>query len=572
MSVNDLILLNQFLETRRAEVGTDLGESDFFELFVAEQVLKDDDLSYDDLEDGVVDGSGDGGIDSIYFFVNDVLFNEDEDYSVLRKNVSLRLVLVQSKTTAGFSEAALDRLNASAADLFDLNKEIANLRSVYNESLLKKIQEFRATYLLLSTRFPSLSFRYAYATKATDLNENVKRKVDILQKTLEGLFSPVSFAFEFLDASALLGLARDNPSRSSSLKLAESPISTGQAGFVCLVALRDYLSFITDEKGQLRSYMFEGNVRDYQGKNEVNKEIQETLESETDEDFWWLNNGVSIICTDASLSSLKTLTMEDAEIVNGLQTSREIYDTLQERDLSGENRNLLVRVLKPADQASRDRIIKATNSQTPIPAASLRATDKIHRDIEEYLHPRGLYYDRRKNFYKNTGKPIKRILTIPFVAQSVMACALSDPSNARARPSSLLKNDETYGRIFNDTYPLDIYFKCPMIVREVELILRDTAQPEIRPHINNIRFYVAMAWTLAQTGLPSPSIQKIAEVEVSNLTAASLAPFTKEVLEEYQTLGGNDQVAKGRDLVKRLLDLHQERAREALRNAATVGT
>jgi hypothetical protein len=40
MSSNDLILLNQLLKQRITEIGPDLAESDFFEMFSAEQVLK----------------------------------------------------------------------------------------------------------------------------------------------------------------------------------------------------------------------------------------------------------------------------------------------------------------------------------------------------------------------------------------------------------------------------------------------------------------------------------------------------------------------------------------------------
>ena len=70
MSTNDLILLNQLLDQRLSEIGAGLPESEFFEIFSAEQILKDDDLSYDELEDGVIDGGGDGDIDSIFFFVS----------------------------------------------------------------------------------------------------------------------------------------------------------------------------------------------------------------------------------------------------------------------------------------------------------------------------------------------------------------------------------------------------------------------------------------------------------------------------------------------------------------------
>ena len=555
MPQNDVILLNRLLEQRREEVAQDLTDSEYFDLFTADQVLKDYDLSHDDLESGIVDGSGDGGIDSVYFFVNNVPYYEDLDTTELRRNVHLRLVLIQSKTGPGFSESAIDRFTASALNLFNLEKNLEELQDVYNEGLLTKIEQFRHTFLELTSRFPTVSFEYAYATKGFEVHHNVKRRTGMLKETIEGLFNPVSFSFDFLTASDLLKSARQSPSTTSCLSLAENPISTGQEGFVCLVKLKDYLDFITDDEGHLRSSIFEGNVRDYQGSTEVNTEIRTTLASNGMEDFWWLNNGVSIVCDDASLSG-KRLTIENAEIVNGLQSSREIYETFTGKDVSDEQRNLLVRVLKPKNPESRDRIIKATNSQTSIPAASLRATDKIHRDIEDFLFGEGYYYDRRKNHHKNTGKPLKKILSIPFVAQCVLACALYDPDNARARPSSLIKKDSDYKRIFNLEYPLGVYLKCPIIVRTVESFIKQSNNENYRKHQNNIRFYVSMLWILRQYSVRRPSLDQIAEIDISALTEQSVTEIVDVVWKEYVRLGGNDQVAKGPDLKREILVSH----------------
>ncbi len=567
MSTNDIILLNQLLDQRLSEVGEGLTEPEYFEVFSAEQVLKDDDLSYDELEAGVVDGGGDGGIDSVFFFVNDALYDEDLDTSILKRNVSLRLVLIQSKTTQGFSESALDKLTASARDLFDLSKKLSDLADVYNQNLIDRVSVFRKTYLELASKFPNLSFEYAYATKGTDVDAKVERKVAALEQVIKGFFNPVAFSFRFLTASDLLASARRRPATTASLRLAENPISTGREGFVCLVRLSDYFTFITDEDGHLRSHLFEGNVRDYQGRTEVNKEIRATLESTGPEDFWWLNNGVSMICSNASLSG-KTLTVEDAEIVNGLQSSREIYHALQGKDIGKETRNVLVRVLKPQGEESRDHIIKATNSQTPIPASSLRATDKIHRDIEQYLYARGYYYDRRKNYYKNLGKPIKKILAIPYVAQCVMACALDDPANARARPSSLLKSEEAYKRIFNSEHPIEIYHKCPLVVLGVEHFLRQTSNENYRKHQNNLRFYVSMIWVLHQCGVARPSIRQVVAVDISALTQETFQAAVEVVWKKYVELGGTDQAAKGSDLVANLLEAHRKQATNTLRKAA----
>src|SRR5690606_11118980 len=102
------------------------------------------------------------------------------------------------------------------------------------------------------------------------------------------------------------------------------------------------------------------------------------------------------------------------------------------------------------------------------PSISLRATEKIHRDIENYLGSFKLYYDRRKNFYKNEGKPIEKIVSINQLAQTVMAVLLRRPNDARARPSSLLKSEDDYQAVFSDAYPIAVYKVCAELNRRIE--------------------------------------------------------------------------------------------------------
>lgn len=568
MSQNDLILLNQLLEQRLAEIGSGLTDTEYFEVFSAEQVLKDEDLSYDEIESGVVGGGGDGGVDSFYFFVNGTLYSEDIDLSSLKKNINLEVVVIQSKTSSGFSEESINKFISATKDLFDLNVSLDSLAPVYNDKIRGKVAEFRAAYMALAAKFPTISFRYAYVAKAIDVNPNVRRKVGALKETLERMVSPVLFSFEFIGATDLLALARKVPTHTAKLTLSETPISTGQEGFVCLVGLKDFLDFIKDENGRIKAHLFEGNVRDYQGNTEVNKEIRSTLETKSEEDFWWLNNGVSMLCSNASLAAGKVLTIEDPEIVNGLQTSREIFEVLSRIDLTSEKRNLLVRVLKPSNEVSRDRIIKATNSQTAIPPASLHATDKIHRDVEDFLAPKGLYYDRRKNHYKNAGKPVRKIISIPFMAQAVMACGLCEPANARARPSTLIKNEDAYRRIFNADYPLEIYYTSIQIVRKVEDFLRTTPVAEYRSHSNNLRFYISTLVVLRACALPRPAINEVARLDLLKVTSEVIAAATREVYDAYAALGATDQIAKGPNLQTSMLKKHAEEVEAKFRAQA----
>lgn len=552
LSANDRIILDKILAQKQQELAPTISPAKFFEIFTAEQILKDFDLSYDEIESGIVGDGGDGGVDSLYLFLNGDLVQDDTDTTGLRKNLTIELVIIQAKTSPGFSESAVDRLKAFTEDLLDLSKNVASLGSVYNQEVLSIINRFRTVYEVLASRFPSLTVSYRYASRGDQPHVNVVRKAEALKETVQRLFSSAKTDFEFLGASELLQLARRAPRASYSLKLAENPISSsGEVGFLCLVSLRDFFAFITDENGRLVRSIFESNVRDYQGTTEVNEGIKSTLRDNVADEFWWLNNGISIIATKATLSG-KTLTVEDPQIVNGLQTSTEIFNHFTQHNTQTEKRNLLVRVIVPPAAESRDRIIKATNSQTQIPVASLRATEKIHRDIEEYLGPHGLYYDRRKNFYKNEGKPIDKIVSISHLAQSVMAIALQQPNDARARPSSLLKRDADYETVFNHDYPVALYLACANLMKIVDKEIRADKYGMDQKDQTNVRFYVAMYAACLATQDASPNPAKIAGIVMSSVTDVILGEAMNQVVKAYAILGASDQAAKGPALLIQL--------------------
>ena len=143
-------------------------------------------------------------------------------------------------------------------------------------------------------------------------------------------------------------------------------------------------------------------------------------------------------------------------------------------------------------EEARDRIIRATNSQTPIPKASLRATDEVHRQIEEFMKPRNLFYDRRKNFYKNDGKKPKDIISVPFMSQCLISVLMQKPDYARARPSTLLDDDESYEKLFHKNNDLITYFRLSSLGRRIELHLKKNGRYTVA-EINDIKFYVLYA-------------------------------------------------------------------------------
>ena len=267
-----------------------------------------------------------------------------------------------------------------------------------------------------------------------------------------------------------------------------------------------------------------------------------------------MNNGVTILATQYSIAGNK-LTVSTPEVVNGLQTSQEIFSFFSGNMQKAEGRNILVRVIVPPDEQTRNRITKATNFQTPVDALSLHATDQIHFDIEERLKLYDLFYDRRKGEYRNLRKPISTIITIRSLAQAVIAMVLQRPNDARGGPQKLLKQDETYGAIFNDSYDRDLYVTCALLDRQVEVFLESSEAT--REEARDIRYYVGM-WVcceLAET--PKPTAAQIAK-----LKSSCVAPIDEQVFidasyaiaQRYDELGGSDKTAKGPQLRQKIIE------------------
>ncbi len=80
---------------------------------------------------------------------------------------------------------------------------------------------------------------------------------------------------------------------------------------------------------------------------------------------------------------------------------------------------------------TRDRIIRATNSQTQLPAGALRATESIQKDVEESVaHSGSYYYERRASYYRNLGFPLDQVVSMARLAHEFTAfvTALDDHS------------------------------------------------------------------------------------------------------------------------------------------------
>lgn len=520
--------------------------NDFFEFFASSMVLKDYDLSDDEIFNGITGQGNDGGIDGFYLFVNDELVTEDMVESInIPRACPIDLIIVQAKYVSSFGEDAISKWKTTSSNLLEM-KPLNQYKKRYTEKVLDNFTLF-GKIIKKSIRLQCklrISFYYATLGLNNEIHPNVIAQKGELIKIVNSIYPSANVSVFFWDADFLMDTYNRSPNTSVNISFADQPISLGATDMVALVNLGTYYKFITDDSGNLNKRFFEANVRDYQGSNSVNKSIAETLYAPGHEDFWWLNNGVTILVSNLSRITNREILIENPEIVNGLQTSREIFNYFSSNieNIDTDKRNVLVRIIQPADEDSRDKIIFATNNQTNIPQYSLRVTDNIHVQIELYFKSKGLYYDRRKNYYKNLKKKPADIIGVSFLAQCLISLILKKPDYARARPSTLLTDDTIYNRLYSGEQDLEVYYKAAMVGKKVKTIL-NTSQLS-RSAKNDILFYViyaVMAKLLHKTEL---SFDDLLGFNLSLLDDNAVNDAINLVNDKYVEKGASGVIAK----------------------------
>lgn len=476
MAKNDKVLLDGIIDDRMELKLPSNRRDEAFEYLAFEQILKDADLSKDEIESGTVDGRNDGGVDGFFILVNGHFLSDPENFVWPRTGSQIEVWIITCKHHDTFKQAPVDNLAASLTELLDFCLNTSELKGDYSDEIIKCRENLKLAYRKLSPRLSSFSINFCYASRGdtSDIGESIVSRSEQIKKIAKDSFGNCHSNFSFYGSTELVELQRRMPNFSLELQFCEV-LSRGER-YVLLANIRDYYNFISDpDTGKLRRYLFDSNVRDFMGLNRVNEDIKSTLEDDASPDFWWLNNGVTILSTAASVVG-KSIQLQDIQIVNGLQTTESIYRYFVSGGEDIKKRSVLVKIIVSSEEVVRDTIIKATNNQTNIELASLHATEKIQRDIEDVLVRSDLFYERRKNYYLNLGHPPFDIITPLYLAAGYVNLILKSPFKAANLRSRFMRSDVSYNTVFSPKTPINVW---PRIA--ISLKRTDEALEEIRP-------------------------------------------------------------------------------------------
>ncbi len=478
MAKNDKILIDGIMDDRIDIKLPSNKRDEAFEYFCFEQVLKEYDFSSENLKSGSVDGRNDGGIDGFFIIVNGHYLSDPFSFNWPKTGSILEVWIITCKHHDTFKQAPLDNLAASVSELFDFSLENEKLIGDYSVQILKQRENLKYAYRKVSPRLTEFSINFCYASRGNteELGSSIEsRSRQICQIAIDS-FGNCNSKFTFLGSTELIELHRKTPNFSLELPFTEA-LSRGER-YVLLVNLKEYFKFITDNQ-KLRRYLFDSNVRDFMGLNRVNEDIRNTLKDSESPDFWWLNNGVTILATGASVVG-KSIQIEDIQIVNGLQTTESIYRHFYSGGIDPNERSILIKIIVSKDENIRDSIIRATNNQTDVQLASLHATDKIQRDIEDVLKRNSLFYERRTNFYKNQDVNREKIITPLYLAAGFVNLILKSPHQATNLKSRFMRSEDAYERVFSPTADLNVWPKIAFILKQTDLFLESVRPVKVK--------------------------------------------------------------------------------------------
>lgn len=439
-----------------------------------------------DLDD-VVTGEGDEGIDGVAVIIDEAVTASTDDAEAIfmkpRRNHDVDVVFIQAKRSEGFDlgdflkfkEGILRFVTATPYAATD--NVLIESRGIF-DVVLHQVPKLRNGRPSLIARFVATGIYQqpdALETAIRDFRS---------QLTALGVFHEIDI--KFVDRDELTRLWVDTYSGvNASLPAYSTAALPNIAGideaYLAVVKASDFVNnVLTTEDGNLRTHVFEENVRSFLGfDNEVNKSIASTLMSGTSSRFPVLNNGITIVSPDVQLQG-NTLHLANFQIVNGCQTSNVLF----------ENRASLgdvmvnIKVVETQMEDVFSELVRATNSQTRVEDTQFLSLLPIVRKVEQFFNTYEgaegrLFLERRDRQYVGQDIPNTRIFSLHNAAKCVAAMVCKRPELAMRYPKKMY--EELSSTIFaEDTKEIVFYAACLTMYRFTLLVSNSTIPQNLK--------------------------------------------------------------------------------------------
>lgn len=439
-------ILESFLENFKTDFEfTDIDNSKLFEHFINYCIISKIEQDRSIIEQINVGGENNPGIDGLAIIVNDHIVSSKEDvdyfYDTLGR-LDVEFIFVQTKLSKKFEMSEINNFIFSVKNFFSE----ANLKFGDDVLNLKEIKDYIFDNSIKMENSPILKLFYA-TTGNWKNDQNILSLIEASKKELmhTGLFK--SIYFNPIDAEKIKSMYREIKHKITKEINFEKHtilpfIKNVTEAYIGYLPVKEYLNLLANSDGEIMKNIFYDNVRDFQGFNNVNKDIKESInQNELHDKFVLLNNGITIVAKNINKvgSSFK---ISDYQIVNGCQTSHVIYYL---RDKISDTLNIPIKLIVTDENEVTNKIIQGTNQQTEVKNEAFEILLPFHKKLEEFYLSfekdvnKRLYYERRSKQYDSSKINRNYIITLSTQITSFISMFLNEPHSTRRYFGELLR-------------------------------------------------------------------------------------------------------------------------------------
>ncbi|MET3851415.1 AIPR family protein [Paenibacillus sp. OAE614] len=422
-----------------------------------------------DLERINVDDGSTFGVDGIAFIVNDNLVLNKADIELYSKSKSLdvKILFIQTKTEESYDSGKVLKTIEAVHNFFGDRSMLPKNESIRNAfEIFEEIMDYsNSKYLRKSS--PEVIIYYATAARPCE-DELIINLVSSQEKKFTSISSDIkTVSIHLLGGEHVIESYSEVENRVEVNIIFKNTLSLDkieqvEQSYLGYLPCDEYLKIISDSHGNLRRRLFYENVRDYQGSNNVNKEMRETLTNrDLKEKFILLNNGVTIVAKHLKSLGSNAFEMRDFQIVNGCQTSNEIFNAKEIiKDVL-----VPVKIIHTTDPDLISMIVRATNRQTPVPEEAFIALENYHKRLQVLFDtysqemPISLHYERRSgelNFQEKSIHSYQRVNLHSLIRAATSVYFLDSHVVYNNNPANILRNRRN--RLFLEDHKPEIYY------------------------------------------------------------------------------------------------------------------
>ena len=193
------------------------------------------------------------------------------------------------------------------------------------------------------------------------------------------------------------------------------------------------------------------NLRYYIKSSNIDNKIEDSILFDG-KDFWYLNNGIIIVCNDYKVVN-NEVWLKQFSIVNGGQTSRMIGTIPFENDFF-----ISCKIIKNVFETPQEKnvfiakVAEASNTQKPIKAKDIIANRIEQRNLKTMLSENKVFIEIKRGEkcnHEQYPEPWQRTKNNEL-AQDLYSFVFMQPGPARNSVSSMLSNEEKYSVIFRE--------------------------------------------------------------------------------------------------------------------------